>query len=81
MLFFDENIQNVFVLSKARGIAAAIVEAEKLNLTDSHFYHVLLGELYKSLDKQKSKTHFQTALSLAKTQADKQVIKTKLEKL
>jgi RNA polymerase sigma-70 factor (ECF subfamily) len=52
-----------------------------LNLTDNHFYFALLGELYKTIDKKKSKEHFITALSLAKSPADKQTIKIKLDNL
>jgi hypothetical protein len=35
-----------FALSKANGKAEAIVEAEKLSLTDNYVYFVLLGIVY-----------------------------------
>ena len=72
-------LNRTYALSKVKGDAAAIAEAEKLNLTGNHFYHVLLGELYKGTDPHKSKEHFQKALSLAKTQTDKQTIQSKLD--
>jgi RNA polymerase sigma factor (sigma-70 family) len=72
-------LNRTFALSKANGKAEAIAEAEKLNMTDNHFYYTLLGELYKGLDDKKAKQFFQNALSLAKTHTDKQTIKNKIE--
>lgn len=74
-------LNRTYALSKANGKAAAIAEAEKLNLAGNHFYFTLLGELYTGIDKQKAKHHFQQALSLAKTQTDKQAIQKKLDSL
>ena len=59
----------------------AIIEAEKLNLTNNHFYFTLLGELYKDIDNTKAKQNFQKALSIAKTQTDKQTIQKKIKNL
>ena len=58
-----------------------MAEAEKLQLNDSHFYFLLLGELYKHEDVSKAKTNFQKALSLAKTQTEKQEIWEKIDGL
>jgi RNA polymerase sigma factor (sigma-70 family) len=74
-------LNRTYALAKANGIEEAIVEAEKLHLTDNHFYYTLLGELYKNSDFKKSKEHFEKALSLAKTPADKQTIQRKMEVL
>jgi RNA polymerase sigma-70 factor (ECF subfamily) len=74
-------LNRTYALSKANGKAAAIVEAEKLNLTGNHFYFTLLGELYKDIDKGKAKQNFQKALSLAKTQTDIHTIQKKIENL
>ncbi len=74
-------LNRTYALSKVKGNAAAIIEAEKLHLAGNHFYHVLLGELYKGSDPHTSKEHFQKALALAKTQTDKQTIQSKLDKL
>jgi RNA polymerase sigma-70 factor (ECF subfamily) len=41
-------------------------------------YYVLLGELYKDVDSEKAKINFQKAHALAKTQAEKQGIQTKI---
>ncbi|MES2656555.1 MAG: DUF6596 domain-containing protein [Bacteroidota bacterium] len=67
-------LNRTYALAKANGKAAAIHEAEKLNLQHLHLYHSLLGHLYTDIDNAKAKAHFNTALSLAKTTADKQVI-------
>jgi RNA polymerase sigma factor (sigma-70 family) len=74
-------LNRTFALSKARTKAEAITEAEKLNLTDNHFYFSLLGELYKDLDDSKAKMAFKKALLLAKTTADKKMIQNQLDKL
>ncbi len=74
-------LNRTYALAKARGNAAAIVEAEKLNFADNHFYFALLGELYKDIDKHKAKQNLRQALVLAKTSTDKQTIQKAIEKL
>lgn len=74
-------LNRTYALSKANGKEEAIIEAEKLNLSNNHFYYTLLGELYKGIDNQKSKLNFEKARSLAKTDADKQLIQEKLDGL
>jgi RNA polymerase sigma factor (sigma-70 family) len=74
-------LNRTYAVAKVRGNAAAIVEAEKLNLTNNHFYFTLLGELYKGCDKARARQNFEQALSLAKTKADKQIIRQKIDKL
>jgi len=56
----------------------AIIEAEKINLTDNHLYHSLLGELYTDIDNTKAISHLQNALTLAKSTADKTLISNKI---
>jgi len=74
-------LNRTYALSRANGKEEAIVEAEKLALTDNHFYFTLLGELYTSIDDEKARLHFQKAYSLAKTQADRQIIQKKINGL
>jgi len=74
-------LNRTFALSKANGAAAAIIEAEKLQLTNNHFYFTLLGELYTGIDNRKARDNFQKALALAKTNTDRQVIQKKLDRL
>lgn len=71
-------LNRTFALSKARNKELAIVEAEKLNLTDNHFYYILLGELYKGIDNAKAKQYLQQSFELAKTEAEKISIKKKI---
>ena len=73
-------LNRTFVLSKVKGKEAAIVEAEKLKLTDNHFYFSLLGNLYSGIDNKKALQHYQTALGLARTNADKKTITKQMEK-
>jgi predicted RNA polymerase sigma factor len=74
-------LNRTYALSKANGKEQAIVEAEKLNLSNNHFYFALLGELYTGVDNIKAKQNFQKALSIAKTLTDKQTIQKKIKNL
>ena len=59
----------------------AIIEAEKLHLSDNHLYHSLLAELYTGVNNERSLAHLQKALSLAKTTADKSILLKKIDRL
>ena len=74
-------LNRTYALSKVKGKQEAIQAAEKINLKDNHFYHVLLGELYTGIENDKAKQYFQKGLLLAKTQPEKQVIQNKIEGL
>lgn len=74
-------LNRTYALAKANGKEEAIREAEKLPLTDNHFYFMLLGELYSGLDAAKAKTNFLKALSLSKTQTDKQTIQKRIDSI
>lgn len=74
-------LNRTFALSKANGKEEAIREAEKLNLTGNQFYFALLGELYTGIDREKAEGNFKKALSLARTQADRQAIQKKIDRL
>ena len=74
-------LNRTYALAKANGKQEAIIEAEKLNLTGNHFYFALLGELYEGIDNNRAKQNFLKAISLAKTQTDKQTIERKIDKL
>ncbi len=58
-----------------------MVEAEKLNLINNHFYFTLLGELYEGIDGEKAKSNFEKALSIAKTETERQTINLKMKNL
>jgi RNA polymerase sigma factor (sigma-70 family) len=74
-------LNRTYALAKVKGNEAAIIEAEKLNLASNHFYHTLVGELYKDIDAPKAKEHLLIALRLAKTDTDKKTIYAKIEAL
>lgn len=74
-------LNRTYALSKVKGKEEAIKEAEKLNLTDNHFYYSLLGNLYSEVNTKKSLQHFETAMSLAKTTTDKNIISKNIEQL
>lgn len=74
-------LNRTFALSKARGKKEAITEAEKLNLTDNHFYYSLLGHLYTDTDNVKALNHFKTALTLTESVADRQTILKNIARL
>jgi RNA polymerase sigma factor (sigma-70 family) len=67
-------LNRTFALSKTAGKQAAIVEAEKLALTNNHLYFSLLGYLYAGIDKEKSSDQYEKAMGLAKSAADKATI-------
>ncbi len=72
-------LNRTYALSKLSGKSKAIQEAEKLQLKNSPYYFVLLGELYADIDDKKSIDHFQTAYSLAKNKAEKNLLKGKIK--
>jgi RNA polymerase sigma-70 factor (ECF subfamily) len=74
-------LNRAFALYKVHGAEAALKEAEQLRLEHNHFYFILLGELYKTIDVKKSKSNFEQAWSLAKTETEKQDIQQKINSL
>ncbi|NML42090.1 RNA polymerase subunit sigma [Chitinophaga sp. G-6-1-13] len=74
-------LNRTFALSKVKGNAAALPEAEKLGLSGNPYYHTLLGELYQGIDNQQAMQHLQQALQLSKTQPEKQTIQQKIDHL
>src|SRR6185312_6410362 len=91
LLLYDQLLQvacspvaalnRIYAMAKVAGKQAAIVEAEKLKLIDNHFYLALLGELYTGIDSKKAKFNLKQAFALAKTQADKETMQRKIDKL
>ncbi|HCZ37653.1 MAG TPA: RNA polymerase subunit sigma [Cytophagales bacterium] len=71
-------LNRTFALAKANRSAEAILEAEKLQLTDNVYYFMLLGELYSEANPKKSKENYTRALTLARTQPEKEAIRKKL---
>jgi RNA polymerase sigma-70 factor (ECF subfamily) len=74
-------LNRAFAFSKVYGKEKAIIEAEKLALTDNLFYHSLLGNLYTDIENNKAIDHFRTALQLTKSISDKATIHKNIESL
>ncbi len=74
-------LNRTYALYKANGQQEALVEAEKLKLSNNHFYYVLLGELYRNTDHSKARLNFQKAYTLAKTDAERQGIEAQIKLL
>ncbi|MCS3801484.1 RNA polymerase sigma factor [Niastella sp. OAS944] len=74
-------LNRLFALYKAKGRDIALHEAANLPSTDSHFYHLLMGELYIKHNDKKALSHYQKAYTLAKTQTEKQGIQEKINQL
>ena len=71
-------LNRTYALARVNGKKEAIIEAEKISLTGNHLYHSLLGELYSGVDNAKAIAHFEDALKLAKSTADKTLISAKI---
>ena len=54
---------------------------KKLKLENSHFYFILLGELYRDIDIEKARLNFEKAYNLAKTDSEKQEIQKKIDSI
>lgn len=74
-------LNRTYALAKTNGKEMAITEAEKLNLTNYHFYYSLLGNLYTDVDNAKALEHYKAALALAASASDKEVISRNISKL
>jgi RNA polymerase sigma-70 factor (ECF subfamily) len=73
-------LNRTFALWRARGNRDdAIAAAEKLQLTDNPYYYTLLGELYTGVDADKALEHYQRALVLARTPADRGAIQRAMD--
>jgi RNA polymerase sigma-70 factor (ECF subfamily) len=71
-------LNRAYAYSRVYGKEKAIPEAEGLGLEGNLFYHSLLGELYSGTDDRRAAEHFERALGLAGTEAEKAVIAAKL---
>jgi RNA polymerase sigma factor (sigma-70 family) len=74
-------LNRAYALYKARGTAIALPSALALNLTQNHFYWLLLGELHAGTQPAQAQQYFSKALALAKTTPEQQGIREKIRKL
>jgi RNA polymerase sigma-70 factor (ECF subfamily) len=71
-------LNRAYAFYRVYGKEKAIVEAEGLQLSGNLFYHSLLGELYTGVDREKARQHFEQALALAGSAAERAVLEKKL---
>ncbi len=74
-------LNRAFAISKLYGKKSGIDHAEKLELLDNQFYHSLLGSLYTAVDDRKALEHYETALQLANSEADRTMIQKNIQSL
>jgi RNA polymerase sigma-70 factor (ECF subfamily) len=74
-------LNRTYALSKVYGNAAAIQEAEKLNLPANHHYHALLGTLYTNVQNDKAHKHLEKALKLARSATDRRTLAIAISQL
>jgi RNA polymerase sigma factor (sigma-70 family) len=74
-------LNRTYALARAIDKPGAIIEAEKLKLTTNHLYYSLLGYLYTDIDNEKAIVHLKTALKLAKSKTDKEMIMKSINKV
>jgi RNA polymerase sigma-70 factor (ECF subfamily) len=71
-------LNRAYAYGRVYGKEAAIPEAEGLGLDGNLFYHSLLGELYMEVDDIRAVRHFERALELATTEAERVVLREKI---
>ncbi len=74
-------LNRTYALSKIKGKEAAIVEAEKLKLTENSFYFSLLGNLYTGIDNVKAIDHYTKALTLTDSESGRNTIRRNMERI
>lgn len=74
-------LNRIYAYSKVNGKLLAIKEAEKLDLPENPYFFALLGDLYTGINDNLAKQHYQKTLKLAKTDAEKNTIQKRLERL
>lgn len=74
-------LNRTYALSKVYGKKDAIVQAEKLELSDNQFYYALLGDLYTGVDDIAARRHFEKAFALAKSPKDKAALQKRIDGL
>ena len=73
-------LNRTYALSMARSKKEALREAQKIQLKKSHLYHLLLSELYEESNTKKQREHLEKAVTLAKTENERNWIAKKLAK-
>jgi len=72
------SLNRIVAFSKIYGNQKAIDLAESETVIKNYYYHVLLGELYSTIEVTKALEHYKKALVLSKTLNDRSVIESKI---
>lgn len=75
------ELNRIFAFAQVFGNKEAIAEAEKLHMPENNHYHGLLGYLYIGTDLDKAIEHYQLAIRLTKSKAEKQTLIKEIERL
>jgi predicted RNA polymerase sigma factor len=67
-------LNRTYALAKAHNKEEAIEEAVKLRLSGNLLYHSLMGHLNTDIDNKRDLYHYEAALDMAKSTAEKSVI-------
>lgn len=74
-------LNRAFAFARVYGYKKAIQETERLNLTGNPYYYKVLGYLYEPIDKVKAIDHYQNAIKLTRSKAEKQMIQKEIDRL
>ncbi|MBE9600761.1 RNA polymerase subunit sigma [Pedobacter sp. MC2016-24] len=74
-------LNRAFACSKIYSCEKAIREVEKINLSESNYYHELLGYLYSGIDINLSVQHYTRAIDLTKSKTERHTLRQEIERL
>jgi len=74
-------LNRAFAFAKVYGRENAISEVEKLNGISKNYYHSMLGYLYAETDIDEAVKHYNLAIMLTKSGAEKQTLKKEIKRL
>lgn len=74
-------INRAFAFAKVYGNERAIGELERLQLTENSYYQGLMGFLHSELDVERAVGHYEEALRLTRSVAEKRVLAEKIAEL
>jgi RNA polymerase sigma-70 factor (ECF subfamily) len=74
-------LNRLFALYKVKGAVATLKEAKHLQLENNYFYFLLMAELYQDIDRHEAQSNLQKAFQLARTDAERKVIITRMNDL
>lgn len=74
-------LNRIWAVSKVHGNLEAIAEAGKLEFTSSHFYFILLAELYRPVDSRKAIEYLERASRMCKSEMERELTERRLREL